>query len=231
MQKLPESLFKNKAILEEALTHKSWINENPSKRNSNERLEFLGDAVLEFIVSKILFETFPNKEEGFLTALRANLVNTENLSRVAFNLSLNQKIYLSKGEDQSGGRENPSILADTLEAVIGALFLDRGIKACENFIKMYILNDLKSIVEKPLKDAKSLLQEVVQSYGFLAPRYKVIKEEGPDHAKIFTVVSIIDGKVISEGSGRSKLEAEKEAAQKALGKIEEELEKLKTKRV
>src|SRR3990172_7759748 len=141
IKKLKE-LFTDKDLLTLALTHKSWVNEHVGARGTNERLEFLGDAVLEFVISKELYDRFPDKEEGYLTALRANLVNTENLSRVALKLELGSAIYLSKGEEEGGGRENPSLLADTVEAIIGALFLDRGMEVTYEFIRQNIIVEI-----------------------------------------------------------------------------------------
>src|SRR3989344_6126143 len=186
------NLFKNLSLCEQALTHKSWMNEHPGKRGSNERLEFLGDAVLEFIVSKELYRRFPDKEEGYLTALRANLVNTINLSEIAQNLNLGQKLFLSKGEEETGGRTNHSLLANTIEAVVGALYLDRGLGEVEKFIEGNLLSTLDKKLAEPLKDAKSLLQEYVQAQGYPAPRYEVIDESGPDHAKKFKIAAIVN---------------------------------------
>jgi ribonuclease III len=211
-----EDIFGNKDLFLQALTHKSWVNEHSGVRSSNERLEFLGDAVLEFVVSSHLYEKFPDKEEGFLTALRANLVNTVNLSQVAKSLDLGKKIFLSKGEEEGGGRENSSILADTVEAVIGAVYLDAGLDAAAKFIQENIFNGLEEKLREPLKDPKSMLQEMVQSHGIAAPRYEVVKEEGPDHAKTFTVEVKFDSKTQGVGSGKNKSEAEQEAAKNAL---------------
>jgi len=208
--------FNNPKIIEEALTHRSWVNEHPGIRDNNERLEFLGDAILEFIVSKELFLQFPNKKEGFLTTLRANLVNTVSLSETAKNLELGKELFLSKGEEETGGRENPSLLADTVEAIIGALFIDQGLEKAEEFIKANILSKTKEMIKQPLKDAKSRLQEKVQSKGLPAPKYNVVKESGPDHQKTFVVRVAVNGKYIAEGSGKSKSEAEQKAAQEAL---------------
>ena len=213
-------LFKNKDLLKLALTHKSWVNEHQRIRESNERLEFLGDAILEFIVSKELYLKLPQKEEGYLTVLRSNLVNTVNLSDVAKRLSLGSKIFLSKGEEDSGGRDNPSILADTIEAIIGALFLDGGIRSAEKFIQVTLLTDLNKKISEPLKDAKSTLQELVQAQGYAAPKYKVIKEEGPDHDKKFTIEANVDNKTLAIGVGKNKSEAAQDAAKKALENFE-----------
>lgn len=211
-----ETYFKDRTLLDTALTHRSWINEHQNQRESNERLEFLGDAVLEFVVSKELFKKLPDKEEGYLTALRANLVNTTNLARVARQLNIGSKLYLSKGEEEGGGRNNSSILADCVEAIIGALFLDGGVSAAEDFIKKYVLSDLDKKLKQPLKDAKSYLQELVQARGFMAPRYEVVKEEGPDHDKTFTVEVIINGRPVARGVGKNKNIATQNAAKAAL---------------
>lgn len=216
MTKDLKDIFKNKKILEQALTHRSWINENRGVRKMNERLEFLGDAILEFVVSEKIFEEFKDKEEGFLTALRANLVNTTNLSRVAKKLKLGELLFLSKGEEEGGGRENESLLADTMEAIIGAVFIDQGIDAARDFIGENILVDLTEISQKPLKDPKSLLQELVQSQGSQAPKYKVFSEKGPDHSKEFIVQVMVDSKPIAKGKGKSKSVAAQDSARNAL---------------
>lgn len=210
--------FNEPALLDQALTHRSWINENPRFRGTNERLEFLGDAILEFIVSEELYKSFPDKEEGYLTALRANLVNTQNLSLVAKKLDLGPALFLSKGEDDGGGRENTSLLADTVEAIIGAIYLDQGLKAASEFVHLNLFSDLESKVLEPLKDAKSRLQEKVQAMGFSTPKYKVAKESGPDHSKTFLVQVLVDNKILGEGEGKSKSEAEQNAAEAALVK-------------
>lgn len=208
--------FTNPKLLDQALTHRSWINEHPDSPGTNERLEFLGDAVLEFVVSSAIYEKFPDQEEGYLTALRANLVNTHNLAEVAKELKVGEHIHLSKGEEETGGRENPSLLADTVEAVVGALYLDQGIAKAEEFITDHILSNIKQKLAQPLKDAKSRLQEKVQAEGLPTPKYKVIEESGPDHAKEFMVEVSIDGQVWGQGKGRNKAEAQQEAAASAL---------------
>lgn len=216
-----KKLFKKPDLLDQALTHRSWINENPGIRGTNERLEFLGDAVLEFVVSAFIFDKFPEKEEGYLTALRASLVNTQNLSVVAKNLDLGKEIFLSKGEDDGGGRLNSSLLADTIEAIIGALYIDQGFDKAEEFIHLYILANIDEKVKEPLKDAKSRLQEYVQSQGQPTPKYKVIQETGPDHSKTFIVEVSVGSKSIASGTGKSKSEAEQDAAKSALEKMPE----------
>jgi len=209
-------VFKDQELLEQAFTHKSWVNENKNKRKSNERLEFLGDAILEFIVSREIYLTFPNKEEGYLTTLRSNLVNTKNLAHVAEKLGIGEKIYLSRGEEDGGGRKNSSLLADTLEAVIGALFLDQGMDTVYEFIKEHLLSEVPEKISKPLKDAKSRLQEYVQSQGHPAPIYKVIKASGPDHNKNFIVEVLVAGKRKGQGTGKNKSSAAQAAAENVL---------------
>lgn len=214
------NLFTNKDLFDLALTHRSWVNEHKGKRTSNERLEFLGDAVLEFIVSRELYKAFPGKEEGYLTALRSNLVNTNSLAEIAQKLNLGDMIYLSKGEEETGGRTNLSLLADTVEAIIGALFIDQGLSASEEFINKNLLTNLEKRAGLPLKDAKSLLQEYVQSRSLPTPKYKVIKEEGPDHNKKFQIEVIVNEKSWGIGLGKSKAVAEQEAAKSALDMIQ-----------
>lgn len=213
------NLFKDEALLTQALTHKSWVNEHPGQRETNERLEFLGDAILEFIVSYELYARFPNQEEGYLTALRANLVNTKNLSSVAQKLGVGEALFLSKGEEEGGGRTNPSLLADTMEAIIGALYLDQGANIAAAFVNESLLSELSKKVKEPLKDAKSRLQEYVQAKGLSAPRYQVSEESGPDHNKRFIITVSVGSKLWGRGEGKSKSQAEQEAANEALKKV------------
>lgn len=208
--------FKDKGLLGLAFIHRSFLNENPRVQESNERLEFLGDAVLEFVVSEHLFKKFSKEDEGHLTALRAKLVNTISLSETAKELELGNLLYLSKGEEKSGGRENPGLLANTVEALIGAIFIDQGIKATQEFIDKFILKKIPEIVKISLKDPKSLLQEFVQANGHSTPFYRVVKEEGPDHAKQFTVEVVVDGKAYAQGAGPSKQIAAQKAAEEAI---------------
>lgn len=210
--------FKDKSLMDLALTHRSWVNEHKGERTSNERLEFLGDAVLEFIVSKELFAKFPGKEEGYLTALRANLVNTVSLAELAVKLDLGPSIFLSKGEEDGGGRSNTSLLADTVEAIIGATYIDRGVDAAEEFISENLLKDLDTRAALPLKDSKSSLQEYVQSQSLPAPKYQVVEESGPDHNKKFVIEVLVNGEPWAKGEGKSKSAAEQDAARQALAK-------------
>ena len=213
------NFFKNQLLYVQALTHRSWINENPGVRESNERLEFLGDAVLEFVVSSHLFLELPDKEEGFLTALRSNIVNTQNLALLATRLNIGEKIYMSRGEKRGGGSSNASLLADTIEALIGAIYIDQGYDEAARFIHSFLLDDLKEKLQAPLKDPKSLLQEKVQSNGLPTPKYRVIEEKGPDHNKEFMVEVLVDNKPFAQGPGKSKNQAEQAAATSALEKL------------
>lgn len=210
--------FKDRGNLHTALIHRSFLNENSKEKNSNERLEFLGDAILEFITSAALYKMLPNLTEGELTAIRSRLVNTESLAQEARKLSLGEYLYMSRGEEKSGGRNNTTLLANTFEAVIGAIFIDQGISACQNLIEKLILSKVHD-ARKHLKDSKSLLQELIQAKGQRAPVYKVTKEVGPDHARIFTVGVFIEGEQLASGVGKNKQEAEQEAAKEALGKL------------
>ena len=209
-------LFDDKNLLAQALTHKSWVNEHPGERESNERLEFLGDAILEFVISKDLYVRFPSKEEGYLTALRANLVNTQNLASLAIKLGVGESLFLSKGEEEGGGRKNTSLLADTVEAIIGALFLDKGLPSTEEFITLNLVSEIPEKVGRPLKDPKSRLQEYIQAEGLPAPKYKVAEESGPDHKKSFILEVVVGDKALAKGEGKSKSEAEQKAAEAAL---------------
>ena len=213
------NFFKNQLLYVQALTHRSWINENPGVRESNERLEFLGDAVLEFVVSSHLFLELPDKEEGFLTALRSNIVNTQNLALLATRLNIGEKIYMSRGEKRGGGSSNASLLADTIEALIGAIYIDQGYDEAARFIHSFLLDDLKEKLQAPLKDPKSLLQEKVQSNGLPTPKYRVVEEKGPDHNKEFIVEVLVDNKPFAQGPGKSKNQAEQAAATSALEKL------------
>lgn len=216
--------FNNPALLETALTHRSALNEPGSgttSQVSNERFEFLGDAVLELAVTLFLFNKLPEEPEGILTAYRSALVRTTTLAAVAQELGLGEKIYISRGEEDTGGRSNESLLADTMEAVIGAIYLDKNFEAAENFIKSHIVSKFEEIKKNRLyKDAKSLLQEIVQAEGFSTPIYRVVKAQGPDHDKTFTIEVIIDSKVAAQGQGPSKQTAQQAAAKKALVEFE-----------
>lgn len=215
MTKLPR--INNKKLLEEALTHRSFLNESREKIPSNERLEFLGDSILSFIVSDYLFNKYPEFNEGKLTNLRSLLVNTKMLAEIAKECDMGSLLRLSKGEEESGGRNNQSLLADTFESFVGALFLDQGVTEVKKFIYLTVIPKADEFIQKNvLKDPKSLLQEYVQSQKQNSPLYKVMEEEGPAHARLFTIGVFIKDELIGEGKGKSKQEAEESAAEKAL---------------
>jgi len=218
-------IFKNKALLQRALTHRSYLNENPDyPLEDNERLEFLGDAVLDFITGEYLYHRFPEMAEGRLTNLRSALVRTETLARFAVKLNLGDFLLLGRGEEDSGGRKRPAILCDAFEAFIGALYLDQGLEAARQFVYAVIDPALQEILASDHdKAAKSRLQEVAQSFCQLTPTYRTVKEEGPDHAKEFTVEAVIGDKVYGRGIGFSKQSAAQAAAQQALQVLEQEL--------
>ncbi len=215
--------FKNPQLLETALTHRSAINEKISaSKESNERLEYLGDAVLELATSEFLFRKFPKEPEGKLTAYRSALVKTGTLAEVAKELKLGEKLKMSRGEEKSGGRENISLLANTTEALIGALYLDQGFDAVKKFLNKYLFPKTGLILnQKTYLDPKSHLQEIVQAQKLSAPKYQVIKEVGPDHNKTFMVDVMVNNQVVGQGKGKSKQQAEREAAKAAIEKCNE----------
>lgn len=210
--------FINQDLLTTALTHRSALNEHISdSTESNERLEFLGDAVLELITTQFLFHTCPDDPEGVLTAYRSALVKTTTLAEVAAELGLGEQLYMSRGEEATGGRQNQGLLADTFEAVIGALFLDQGLEVVRRFLDDHLFPKFPTIRQQKLyRDAKSHLQELVQAQGHGTPDYQVIKEEGPDHDKQFTVEVKVSNKVVGSGVGKSKQLAQQAAAEEAL---------------
>jgi len=210
--------FKNKELLRRAFTHRSYLNENRSTESShNERLEFLGDAVLELMVTEYLFEKYPDSNEGDLTAYRASLVNAVTLSEVAQKINVNDYLLLSKGEAKDTGKARQYILANTIEAIIGAIYLDQGYDSSKYFISKNLFHLIDKIVaDKSWIDAKSKFQEKSQEKESQTPLYKSLKEEGPDHDKKFTIGVYLNEKLIAEGAGMSKQEAEQAAAQKAL---------------
>lgn len=210
--------FKDKDLLKQAFTHRSYLNEHKdSELAHNERLEFLGDAVLELIVTEHLYEKFPDSAEGELTAFRSALVNAVTMSEAAGNIGMNDFLLLSKGEAKDTGRARQIILANTIEALIGAIFLDQGYEMAKYFISKYIFNLIEKIIEeKTWLDAKSKFQEQAQENESVTPAYKTLKEEGPDHDKQFTVGVFLDKEKVAEGEGKSKQEAEQVAADNAL---------------
>lgn len=209
--------FNDPKLLQQAFIHRSYLNEVKLDSLSNERLEFLGDSVLSLVTSTHLFELRPKDSEGELTNLRAHIVKTQSLAEAAKLLELGKYLRLSRGEEISGGRTNPQLLANTYEAFLGAIFLDQGLET----IKRVINQTLLSLFEKelkvgPPKDAKSSLQEIVQQKFKQSPHYKILQTQGPDHAKQFTVAVYVGGKEMGQGSGASKQIAEEQAAKEAL---------------
>ena len=218
--------FRDIKLFEQAFTHRSYLNEiRPLRRgeqkiSSNERLEFLGDSILSFVVSLYLFKKYPDFKEGTLTNLRSLLVNTKSLSNIAHQLNFGKLLKLSKGEEESKGRENESLLENSFEAFIGALYIDQDIQAVSDFLEKVLLYKSDALVQKKeFKDPKSLLQEKIQAKKQNSPVYKVIEEIGPAHEKSFTVGVYVENKILGKGSGRSKQAAEENAAKQGLEKI------------
>lgn len=212
--------FLNQNLLNQAFVHRSYLNESRGIKTSNERLEFLGDSVLQLLTSHFLYEQYPEFPEGTLTNIRSGLVKTTSLALVAHELSLGDVLFLSRGEEESGGRKNTSLLADTFEALLGAIYLDQGLSTAKRFLSTYLFPKAKDIVEnKAYIDYKSLLQEVIQEQSKISPTYRVIKSEGPDHAKVFWVEVAEGNHTLGEGKGKSKQEAEQAAAAQALEKM------------
>ena len=226
MEKLEERLgytFQNRRLLENALTHSSYANENKAKgESSNERLEFLGDSVLGMVVADYLYRNHPDMPEGELTRTRAALVCEESLVEVAGQLELGQYLKLGRGEDAGGGRQRPSIQADAVEAVIAAVYLDGGIGSARKLITRFILTNNRREQEGVIRDFKTALQELVQRESGQVLTYHLLGESGPDHAKVFSVAVELNGKPLGAGEGRSKKEAEQAAAKAAVEKLTEQ---------
>ena len=212
--------FQNIALLEQAFVHRSYVNENPKMRHGhNERLEFLGDAVLELVATNYLYARYPNEDEGVLTSYRAALVNAVLMGQIARDIGMNEYLSLSKGESRDTGKARTIILADTFEAVIGAVYLDGGYEPAKDFIHKTILVHTDDVIRRGLfKDPKSTVQEKAQEILAVTPAYKVLSEMGPDHDKRFSVGIYFNETLIAEGKGKSKREGETDAAQKALVK-------------
>jgi ribonuclease-3 len=220
-EKLQEEIkieIADKELLRNAFIHRSFLNEHPEeKQPNNERLEFLGDSVLSFVVSEHLYQKYPDHPEGDLTNFRASLVNAKALSQIAAKLHLGEYLLLSRGEEASGGRSRQYLLANTFEALLGAIYLDKGTEVARDFVHKQVLPFLPKIIEdKTYKDFKSLLQEHSQEKKGATPIYRVTSEVGPDHAKTFTMGVYLGSTLLAEGAGQSKQEAEQEAAKKAL---------------
>lgn len=221
LQKLEDIIgysFKNKDLLKLAMTHSSYANEhNNSKLENNERLEFLGDAVLELTVSSFLYNEYKNVNEGELTKTRASMVCEPTLFLCAQDIKLSDYILLGKGEEATGGRKRPSIVSDAMEALIGAIYLDSGIDSAKEFITKFILKDIEN--KKLFYDSKTILQEITQGKHMGDISYELISEEGPDHNKIFNVALKIGDKIVEKGCGKTKKAAEQEAAYKTILKL------------
>ncbi len=217
LQKILKVSFKDSGILLTAITHRSYLNEHREATwDHNERLEFLGDAVLELVVTDYLFAKYPEKPEGELTAIRAALVNTVSLSAASEKLGVNQFLLMSKGEAKDVGRARQYILANVFEACIGAIYIDQGYDAAKEFIAERLFPKTEEIVrEKLWQDAKSRFQELSQEHASVTPTYETVSQSGPDHDRVFTVGVFLRREKIAEGVGRSKQEAEQEAAKKA----------------
>lgn len=208
--------FKNPELLNEALSHSSYANENRKNRQSNERLEFLGDSVLSIVVAQYLFENYRDFPEGELTKLRAALVCEKTLFGFAQQIDLGEFILLGKGEEHSGGRERPSILADAFEAVIAAIYLDGGLEAARKHILSFIPKNLDVKKKLTFNDYKTMLQEIIQQNPDEKIEYVLTEQSGPDHDKLFVVDVMLNSNVIGKGKGRSKKKAEQMAAKEAL---------------
>lgn len=218
-QHLPNN-FDDIWMINRAMTHRSFLNENRDALEDNERLEFLGDSILGFIVAEWLYKKFPEKDEGFLTKVRAALVHTQQFAIFARRLEIAPALLLGKGEENAGGRDRDAILCDAFEALIAAMYLNCGIETVKEFIIPLLEGESKQILRNHSEeDVKSHLQEWAQSKGFVAPNYQLIGESGPDHAKTFEVVAIVNNEQIAKGRGSSKQLAEKDAALKSIKKL------------
>ena len=221
LEKTIHITFTNRQLLKQAFFHRSYLNEDRSVKVSNERLEFLGDAVLSFLTSSFLYKNHPDFPEGILTNIRSGLVKTKTLSTIAQTLRLGELLFLSKGEEESGGRKNQSLLADCFEALLGAIYLDQGIEICRTYLETYLFPQAQIIIEnKQYIDYKSHLQEIVQETSKASPVYRVTRSEGPDHDKTFWIEVLSGTKILGEGMGKSKQEAEQAAASDALVKMQ-----------
>jgi ribonuclease-3 len=215
-QQIIKYQFKDISFLDQALVHRSSLNEQRQFNESNERYEFLGDAVLELWISDRIFSKFTEFDEGKLTNLRALVVCTQNLAKVAADFDLGKFIYLSHGEKNHGGRDNHSILADTFEAILGAVYLDGGLNPAFNFLDNFLNQSIEQLSSKEIyKDPKSIFQEIAQAKKGITPKYKTISESGPDHQKTFEVGVYLNKKLVAKGKGNSKQKAQEDASLKA----------------
>lgn len=223
LQKLREFLpenFDDIFLLTRALTHRSYVNENKHVLEDNERLEFLGDSILDFIVAEWLYNHFPEKQEGFLTKVRAALVHTQQLSLFARQIELGQALLLGKGEDGAGGRDRDAILCDAFEALIAAIYIKTDMETTRKFLVPFLEQESGKIIKNHAEeDVKSRFQEWAQAQGYSSPGYEIVSESGPDHAKVFEVIAIVNNRKIAKGRGSSKQQAEKAAAENSLRKL------------
>jgi ribonuclease-3 len=213
--------IKDARLIGRALTHRSYINEHPEALEDNERLEFLGDAVLDFVVGAWLYNHFPEMSEGEMTRLRAALVSTERLGDFGAKIHIGRALRMGNGEEESGGRRRQAMLCNAFEALVGAIYLESGVHAVEAFLDPLLSSAVQQIrAGKADRDPKSQLQEWVQARGLSAPQYRIVSESGPDHSKYFHVEVVVGGKSLGRGEGRSKQAASKAAASEAMKKME-----------
>lgn len=218
LEKVINYKFNNFSLLKMAMTHSSFANDQRmNKNNCNERLEFLGDAVLELISSEFLYGKYPDNDEGELTKIRASLVSEEPLAAVAKKINLPEYILMGKGEEATGGRERNSITSDAVEALLGAIYLDGGIEPAREFALKYILTDIDE--KKIFHDSKTVLQEIVQKYKLGELKYEIVNESGPDHDKLYEAACVVDNKVVGSGTGKTKKSAQQKAAFMAIKKL------------
>ncbi len=218
LKALPES-FHNLGLLRRAMCHRSYLNENSDMSEDNERLEFLGDAVLGLIVADWLVKHFPEKPEGFLTKARALLVRTENLAKYARKIAIGPALLLSKGEELTGARERDAVLCDAFEALVAAIYLDQGFGVVKGFVEPFLIIEEDTIIDRFDLEPKSRLQEWAQGIGHKSPVYVLLAETGPDHDRVFSVQAVVDDKPLGIGKGKTKQAAEKKAAQNSLKKL------------
>lgn len=220
LEKVLDLEYNEKQLLIRAFTHRSYLNEDEDVEKHNERLEFLGDAVLEFLVTKYLFKHYPRRKEGDLTSFRSAIVRTDSLAAKSRELGFGKYLRMSRGEEQTGGRDKDYLLANTFEALLGSMYLDQGMKACEQFLQRTLYPEVENIVKNRLDiDAKTKFQEIAQDLFKITPTYELVSEIGPDHDKTFEMSVYVGDKEWGKGKGSSKQKAEEAAAKKALNKI------------
>jgi len=221
LQRVLGVFFNNETLLQHALVHSSYANENQwSKLESYERMEFLGDAILNQLVSKVLFDCGPSLDEGDLTNARTYLVRGEYLVKWADTIGLGEYIIIGRGEEVTGGRRKKAILEGSMEAIIGALFLDQGYKTTKDFVLSYIMDDVMDLIDHEIpSDPKGRLLEIIQAKGDGHPEYRITNCSGPEHEPVFSVEDLVNGQIVGTGSGKRKLDAERQAAEEALGYI------------